>query len=54
MNSTSLMIIVIVLLIVVIVGVDFLFFKNFFLERLIANVGIVLIFMAFALRFMKH
>jgi hypothetical protein len=37
----------------VIVGVDFLFFRNRFLERLIVNIGIVLVFAAFYLRFLR-
>ena len=41
-------------LIVVIVGVDVLFFKHRFWERLMANIGIVLVFLAFYLRFLKH
>lgn len=41
-------------LIAVIVGVDLLFFKNRFWERLMANAGIVLVFVAFYLRFLKH
>ncbi len=41
-------------LIVVIVGVDVLFFKNRFWERLMVNIGIVLVFAAFYLRFLKH
>ena len=36
----------------VIVGVDVLFFRNRFWERLIANIGIVLVFAAFYLRFL--
>jgi hypothetical protein len=35
----------------VIAGVDFTFFKGRFLERLAVNVGIVLVFGAFFLRF---
>ena len=38
-------------LIAVVVGVDVLFFRHHFWERLIANVGIVLVFAAFYLRF---
>ena len=34
----------------VIVGVDFVFFRNRFWERLIVNIGIVLVFGAFYLR----
>lgn len=42
-----------VVLIAVIVGVDVLFFKNRFWERLLVNVGLVLVFAAFYLRFLK-
>jgi len=38
-------------LIAVVVGVDVLFFRHHFWERLMANVGIVLVFAAFYLRF---
>ena len=54
MSSSYVVAIVIVLLIIVVVGVDILFFRNFFWERWMANVGIVLIFGAFTLRFLKH
>jgi hypothetical protein len=37
----------------VIVGVDLLFFRQRFWERLIVNVGIVLVFAAFYLRFLR-
>jgi hypothetical protein len=37
----------------VVVRVDGLFFRNRFWERLTANVGIVLVFGAFYLRFLK-
>ena len=37
----------------VIVGVDFLFFKHRFWERLIVNIGIVLVFAVFYLRFLR-
>ena len=37
----------------IIVGVDFAFFRNRFWERLTANVGIVLVFAAFYLRFLR-
>ncbi len=43
----------VVVLIAVVVSVDVLFFRNRFLERLIVNVGIVLVFLAFYLRFLK-
>ena len=44
----------IVLLAAVVVGVDFLFFRGRFWERLMVNIGIVLVFAAFYLRFLKH
>jgi len=44
----------ILVLIAVVVGVDLLFFKNRFWERLIVNIGIVLVFAAFYLRFLKN
>ena len=43
----------IVVLIAVVVSVDLLFFRNLFWERLIANIGIVLVFAAFYFRFLK-
>ena len=43
----------IVALIAVVVTVDLLLFKNHFWERLIVNIGIVLVFAAFYLRFLK-
>lgn len=43
----------IAVLIAVIVSVDVLFFRNRFLERLMVNVGIVLVFLAFYLRFLR-
>jgi hypothetical protein len=42
------------LMIVAIVGVDILFFRNHTIERLAANVGIVLLFTAFYWRFLKR
>ena len=41
-------------LIAVVVSVDVLFFRNRFWERLMVNVGIVLVFWAFYLRFLKR
>jgi Mn2+/Fe2+ NRAMP family transporter len=43
----------ILVLIAVVVSVDFLFFRNRFWERLMVNIGIVLVFAAFYLRFLK-
>lgn len=44
----------VVVMIAVIVSVDILFFKQRFWERLMANVGIVLVFGAFYLRFLNN
>ena len=41
-------------LVAVVVGVDILFFRHHFWERLAVNVGIVLVFGAFYLRFLKR
>lgn len=41
-------------LVTVVVGVDVLFFRHRFWDRLVANVGIVLIFGAFYVRFLKR
>jgi hypothetical protein len=38
----------------VIAGVDLLFFRNRLWERLTVNIGIVLVFAAFYLRFLKR
>ena len=53
LRNTS-VVLYIVVMIAVIVGVDLLFFKNRFWERLIVNIGIVLVFAAFYLRFLKN
>ena len=44
----------VLVLVAVVVGVDVLFFRNRFRERLTVNVGIVLVFAAFYLRFLKR
>jgi hypothetical protein len=38
----------------VIIGVDLVFFRNRFWERMTANAGIVLVFAAFGLRFLRR
>jgi len=38
----------------VIVGVDFVFFRNRFWEGLTVNIGIVLVFASFYLRFLRR
>jgi hypothetical protein len=41
-------------LVALVVGVDVLFFSHRFWERLMANIGTVLVFAAFYLRFLKR
>ena len=41
-------------MVAVVVGVDVLFFRHHVWDRLIVNVGIVLVFAAFYLRFLKR
>lgn len=38
----------------VVVGMDLVFFRNRFWERLLGNVGVVLVFAAFYLRFLRR
>lgn len=52
-NITWPVVLYVVVMIAVVVGVDLLFFRHRVLERLIVNVGIVLVFAAFYLRFLK-
>jgi hypothetical protein len=54
MGSQTTTALYIVLLVATIVAVDFLFFRNHFWERLMVNIGIVLVFSAFYFRFMKR
>lgn len=46
-------IICLVVMVAVVVAIDVFFFREHFWERLIANIGIVLVFIAFYLRFLK-
>ncbi len=48
------MVLYVLTLVAVIVGVDVLIFRHHFWERLIVNVGIVLVFLAFYWRFLKR
>jgi hypothetical protein len=41
-----------VAMVAVIAGLDVVFFRNRFWERLIGNIGVVLVFVAFYLRFL--
>jgi hypothetical protein len=53
-RSRTAVVLYVLALVVVVVGLDVLFFRHEFWERLIVNVGIVLLFAAFALRFLKR
>jgi flagellar biosynthesis protein FlhB len=54
MNTRSSVVLYVLALVVVVVGVDVVFLSHHFLERLIMNVGIVIVFAAFYLRFLKR
>jgi hypothetical protein len=54
MGKQLLVPIYVLVMVAVIVGVDIAFFRNRFWERLIANVGIVLLFGAFYLSFLRR
>lgn len=54
MTRNMLVVLYVVTLIAIVVGVDVGFFKNRFWERLMANIGIVLVFSAFGLRYLKN
>ena len=54
MGRQTAVVLYVLALVAVVVGVDVLFFKNRFWERLMVNVGIVLVFGAFYLRFLKR
>lgn len=54
MGRPTTAVIFVVALAAVIVGVDFVFFRQRFWERLLVNLGIVLVFAAFYLRHVKR
>jgi hypothetical protein len=43
----------VLLVVIVIVGLDLVFFGDLFWERLLSNVGLVLVFAAFGLKFLR-
>lgn len=53
MSRSMFLAIYVAAMVAVIVGADVAFFRNRLLERLMANVGIVLLFGAFYLRFFR-
>ena len=54
MGIKAVVVLYVLALVAVVVGVDVLFFRHHFLERLMVNVGIVLVFTAFYLTFLKR
>ena len=54
MGRQAAVVLYVLALVAVVVGVDVLFFRNRFWERLIVNVGIVFVFWAFYLTFLKQ
>lgn len=54
MGRTAATVLYVLALVAVVVGADVLFFRHQFWERLIANIGIVLVFAAFYFRFLKR
>ena len=51
MGGRAAVVLFVLALVVVVVGVDILFFRQHVWARLLANIGIVLVFAAFYLRF---
>ena len=54
MGRQAAVVLYVLAMVAVVVGVDVLFFRHELWERLIVNVGIVLVFAAFGLRFLKR
>jgi len=54
MGRQAVVVLYVVAMAAVIVGVDFAFFRHRFWERLMVNIGIVLVFAAFYARFLRR
>jgi hypothetical protein len=54
MGRQAAIVLYVLALVAVVVSVDVLFFRNLLWERLMVNIGIVLVFAAFGLRFLKR
>ncbi len=54
MGRQAAVVLYVLVMVAVVVGVDVLFFRHQLWERLIVNVGIVLVFAAFYFRFLKR
>jgi preprotein translocase subunit SecE len=54
MGKNAIIVIYVLAMVATVVIVDILFFRHRFGERLIANIGIVLVYVAFYLAFLKN
>ena len=54
MTKNMFVVLYVVAMVAAVVSVDLFFFKHRFWERMMANIGIVLVFAAFYLRFLKN
>jgi hypothetical protein len=54
MGRQAAVVLYVLALVAVVVGADILFFRHYFWPRLIVNIGIVLVFAACYLRFLKR
>ena len=54
MGRQAAVVLYVLAMVAIVVGVDVLFFRHRFWARLMSNVGIVLVFAAFYLRFLKR
>jgi predicted cobalt transporter CbtA len=53
-GSRTAIVLYVLAMVAVVVGVDVLFFRHQLWARLLVNIGIVLVFLAFYLRFLKR
>jgi hypothetical protein len=53
-GSRAVIVLYVLAMVAVVAGVDVLFFRHHFWDRLLVNAGIVLVFGAFYLRFLKR
>ena len=54
MGKQAAVVLYVLAMVATVVSVDIFFFRQRFWERLIVNVGIVMVFVAFYLRFLRH
>jgi len=47
-------VIYVLVMVATVVAIDIFIFRHYFWERLMSNIGVVLVYIAFYLRFMKH